>query len=111
VRRTLGLVLAGSVLLAGCGRDESSTTTGAAAGNAAKGQQAWLAHCVVCHNADPSKDGPIGPSVKGSSRALLEAKVLRGEYPPRYKPKRETKVMPPRPDLAPSLPDLAAYLQ
>lgn len=104
------LLLAGSVLLAGCGRDESSTTTGTG-GNAAKGQQMWLAHCVACHNADPAKDGPIGPAVNGSSPALLEAKVLRGDYPPGHKPKRETKVMPPRPDLAPNLPDLVAFLK
>ena len=75
------------------------------------GQQIWLGQCVACHNPDPSKDGTLGPAVKGSSLALLEARVVRGEYPPGYKPKRPTKVMPPRPDLAPSMPDLAAYLQ
>jgi len=41
----------------------------------------------------------------------VEARVVRGEYPSGYTPKRPTKVMPPRPDLAPSVADLAAYLQ
>ena len=80
-------------------------------GSADKGKQVWLGQCVACHNPDPTKDGPLGPAVKGASPALLEARVVHGEYPPGYKPKRPTKVMPPRPDLAPSVPDLAAYLQ
>ena len=80
-------------------------------GSAEKGKQIWLGQCVACHNPDPSKDGTLGPAVKGSSLVLLEARVARAEYPPDYKPKRPTKVMPPRPDLAPSVPDLAAYLQ
>jgi mono/diheme cytochrome c family protein len=80
-------------------------------GSVGKGKQIWLGQCVICHNPDPGKDGTLGPAVKGASPALLEAKVVRGEYPPGYKPKRPTKVMPPRPDLAPGVPDLAAYLQ
>ena len=80
-------------------------------GSAEKGKQVWLGQCVACHNPDPTKDGTLGPAVKGASPVLLEARVVRGEYPPGYQPKRPTKVMPPRPDLAPSIPDLAAYLQ
>ena len=83
----------------------------AAKGSPEKGKQVWLGQCVACHNPDPTKDGTLGPAVKGASPVLLEARVVRGEYPPGYQPKRPTKVMPPRPDLAPSIPDLAAYLQ
>jgi mono/diheme cytochrome c family protein len=83
----------------------------ATAGSAEKGKQVWLGQCIACHNPDPTKDGPLGPAVKGASRALVEARVVRGEYPAGYTPKRPTKVMPPRPDLAPSVADLAAYLQ
>jgi len=70
-----------------------------------------MAQCIACHNPDPGKDGPLGPAVKGSSRELLEARVVQGNYPPGYTPKRPSRVMPPRPDLAPSISDLAAYLQ
>ena len=56
-------------------------------------------------------DGPIGPAVKGATRELLEARVVRGTYPPGYTPKRNTTVMPPMPTLAPSVDDLAAYLR
>ena len=80
-------------------------------GSTDKGKQVWLGQCVACHNPDPTKDGPLGPAVKGASRELLEARVVKGTYPPGYTPKRPSKVMPPRPDLAPSIPDLAAYLQ
>jgi mono/diheme cytochrome c family protein len=78
---------------------------------AARGRQVYLAQCIQCHNANPAIDGPVGPAVKGASRELLEAKVIRGEYPPGYRPKRPTKVMPPQPTLAPDIPALAAYLK
>jgi mono/diheme cytochrome c family protein len=71
----------------------------------------FVANCVACHNNDPSKDGPIGPAIKGSSRELLEARVLRNGYPPNYKPKRATKVMPQFPFLKSEIPYLAAYLR
>ena len=82
----------------------------ATAGDPEKGRQVYLGQCVACHNRDPGKDGPLGPAVKGSSRELVEARVLRGEYPAGYKPKRDSRVMPPRPDLAASVPDLAVFL-
>ena len=80
-------------------------------GNAANGAKLYTANCAQCHNADPALAGPVGPPVKGASPALLEAKVLRGEYPPGYEPRRPTRVMPPQPGLAPDLPALAAYLK
>jgi mono/diheme cytochrome c family protein len=112
-----------AVLLAcGCGQDDKPASTagsstapagsGAASpGDAARGKQVWLAQCVACHNVDPARDGAIGPAVQGSSPALLEARVLHATYPPGYTPKRETKVMPPRPDLVAAIPDLAAFLR
>jgi mono/diheme cytochrome c family protein len=80
-------------------------------GDGEKGRRIYLGQCASCHNADPAKDGPVGPAVKGSALELLEARVLRAAYPAGYKPKRSSTVMPPRPDLASSLPDLAAYLR
>jgi mono/diheme cytochrome c family protein len=78
---------------------------------ASRGRQIYLGQCIQCHNANPASAGPVGPAVKGASRELLEAKVLRGEYPTGYTPKRPTKVMPPQPNLAPDIPALAAYLK
>lgn len=144
--RGSGLValVAGGLLLTGCGQDDKpaptasaptaapappaaptspapaatpaastavASTAVASAGDAAKGKQVWLGQCVACHNPDPAKDGPIGPAVKGSSPSLVETRVLHATYPPGYKPKRETKVMPARPDLTKSIPDLAAFLR
>jgi mono/diheme cytochrome c family protein len=77
----------------------------------ARGRQIYLSQCTQCHSADPAQAGPVGPPVKGASRELLEAKILRGDYPPRYTPKRSTKVMPPQPALAPDIPALAAYVK
>jgi mono/diheme cytochrome c family protein len=126
-------LLGGALLLAACGQDDKPAPTAssggaasspaggapapaaappaASAGDAARGRQVWLAQCVACHNIDPAQPGPVGPPVRGSSPALVEARVLRAAYPPGYTPKRDTKVMPARPDLAPSVPDLAAFLR
>jgi mono/diheme cytochrome c family protein len=79
--------------------------------DAERGRQIYLSSCTACHSADPAQPGPVGPEVKGSSAELLEAKLLRGTYPPGYKPKRPTAVMPPQPQLAPDIPALAAYLR
>jgi mono/diheme cytochrome c family protein len=78
---------------------------------AERGRQAYLAHCVACHNTDPAQPGAVGPPVSGSSRELLEAKVLHGTYPPGYTPKRPTKVMIPIPAVAPEIAALAEYLR
>jgi mono/diheme cytochrome c family protein len=122
--RLAGLLLTAALVLGGCGQDEkpaptaessgsapASATRGVAPGDPVKGRQVWLGQCVSCHNAEPAKEGPVGPAVKGSSPELLEARVLRASYPAGYTPKRATKVMPARPDLAPSIPDLVAYLR
>lgn len=79
--------------------------------SAERGRQVFLAQCVTCHGPDPAQAGPMGPAVKGSSRELLEAKVLHGAYPPGYAPKRSTKVMPPLPALAGDIGALADYLR
>ena len=75
-----------------------------------RGRSVYVSSCSACHNPDPSKDGALGPAVLGSSKDLLEALLLRGEYPANYKPKRPTKTMPPLPFLEPEIPYLAAYL-
>jgi mono/diheme cytochrome c family protein len=76
-----------------------------------RGRRVYLAQCIACHNADPSKDGAVGPPVKGASRELLEAKVVKGAYPPGYAPKRRTAIMPPQPALARDISDLATFLR
>ena len=60
---------------------------------------------------DPTIDGALGPAVSGSSLELLEARVMRGEYPDGYTPKRSSRVMVALPHLQPRLPELAAFLQ
>jgi mono/diheme cytochrome c family protein len=103
--RPLALALGAALALAAC---EQGPALGPAA---ERGRQVYLGQCVACHAPDPTQRGPLGPPVKGSPRALLEAKVLRGSYPDGYTPKQNTKLMQPLPNLAASLDDLAAYLQ
>jgi mono/diheme cytochrome c family protein len=78
---------------------------------AERGRQVYLAQCTACHSSDPGQNGPLGPAVRGSSRDLLEARILRGTYPPGYTPKRPSAVMQPMPQLQGSIDDLAAYLR
>jgi mono/diheme cytochrome c family protein len=97
-----------SILINACSK--SSDTPSEAVSERERGRAVYIANCVACHNNDPSKDGSIGPAIKGSPKELIEARVLRSSYPPHYKPKRQTKIMPQFPFLEPEIPYLAAYL-
>ncbi len=75
------------------------------------GRSVYNANCIACHSLDPTKDGALGPAVAGASLGLLEARVIRAEYPEAYEPKRATRVMVALPHLETRLPELAAYLE
>jgi mono/diheme cytochrome c family protein len=79
---------------------------------AQRGREVYLAQCVACHHpSDPAKPGALGPPIKGTPRPILEAKLLKGAYPPGYTPKRDSRVMQPMPALASEIDALAAYLE
>jgi mono/diheme cytochrome c family protein len=100
-----------TLALGGCSRDSDENDKSAQDPAWRRGRAVYVANCVACHNNDPSKDGPIGPAIQGSSNELLEARVLSTGYPPDYKPKRPTKVMPQFPFLKDEIPNLAEYLK
>lgn len=104
--------LATTILLAaaltGCSKESDQNSAKGA--DWERGRGVYLANCIACHNNDPSKDGSIGPAIAGASMELIEARVMTATYPPNYKPKRPTKVMPQFPFLKEELPYLAAYL-
>ena len=77
---------------------------------AARGKTVYENVCTACHHRDPRQAGALGPELAGASLALIEAKVLRNEYPPGYAPKRPGASMPKYEYLAPNLADIAAYL-
>jgi mono/diheme cytochrome c family protein len=106
-----GLILAASLLVPACGGSEAGPPGDAPEAAAARGKRIYGIHCTACHNVDPARAGALGPAVQGSSRALLEARILRGEYPPGYAAKRDTQLMPAQPHLATKIDDLAAYLK
>jgi len=90
---------------AGCGPQQALSP------EAERGRQVYQSQCIACHNPDPAQAGPVGPPVKGSSRELLETKVLKGTYPPGYQPKRPTAVMQPMPQMTDNIPPLGEYLK
>jgi mono/diheme cytochrome c family protein len=109
--RRIGLLIVTGVLttmVGGCS-NESDQSSGKSP-DWQRGRAVFLANCIACHNNDPAKDGSIGPAIAGSSKELIEARVLSTSYPPNYKPKRPTKVMPQFPFLKEEVPYLAAYL-
>lgn len=91
--RILGLLPAAFLLalvlevLSACNRKEPANPV------VAKGQARYGVYCGACHSIDPSRDGTLGPAIKGSSLELLKARVIHGTYPPGYTPKRETRIM------------------
>lgn len=92
-----------SLLTGSCQRSEPTTAT-------ERGRRIYLAACTTCHNPDPTLPGGSGPEIAGSSRELIEARVLRAEYPPGYHPKRASKAMLPLPQFAPYIDDISAFL-
>jgi mono/diheme cytochrome c family protein len=78
---------------------------------AQRGRIVFMTNCVVCHNSNPNLPGSQGPAIAGSSRALIEARVLHLSYPPGYQPQRTTHAMRAFPQLAGQIDNLAAFLQ
>lgn len=75
-----------------------------------RGRAAYTTYCQACHNIDPRRPGAVGPEVAFASLPLLEARILRADYPEGYTPKRPGKVMPAMPQLKNELASLHAYL-
>lgn len=76
-----------------------------------RGRIIYMTNCVVCHNRNPNLPGSEGPPIAGSSRELVEDRVLHLAYPPGYSPKRNTHLMRAIPTLAPETGNIAAFLQ
>lgn len=98
------------LVMAGCGGDDGGGAQSELKKQIKRGRAVYLANCVACHNNDPSRDGPIGPAIRGASKDLLDARVLSTAYPANYRPKRPTKIMPQFPFLKEEIPNLTAYL-
>lgn len=103
--RRFAAVLAG-LAAATCSGDDGSDADPLVA----RGKTIYANVCTACHAANPSVDGALGPAIAGSSPELVEARLLRGEYPPGYQPKRPSQVMPKFPNLASEIDALSAYL-
>lgn len=77
----------------------------------AEGKRIYLGTCVKCHNANPSKPGPIGPELYTTPLDVFRTKVPKGTYPSGYKPKRRSKIMPKFPSLADKVDFIYNYIQ
>ena len=75
-----------------------------------RGRSIYQTQCIACHNSDPRRTGAIGPEVFGANKELLEARIIRGDYPSGYQPKRNTRSMVPLPHLKNEIDAIHAYL-
>jgi mono/diheme cytochrome c family protein len=103
---TRAAVVTALLALAGC----SGGDTGEPDTAVTRGERTYKHVCLACHAADPKQDGSLGPAIAGSSRELIEARVVHGSYPEGYTPKRNSQAMPKLPHLAGAVDDLTAYL-
>ena len=105
--RTHSIGVAAFILVStGCSEGAPETSGGAWA----RGQLVYKNVCVACHNPDPAQQGSLGPPIAGSSRELVEARVVHGKYPDGYEPKLPSQSMPAFPHLAESVDALTAFL-
>ena len=90
-----------------CSQESSDGASQASA--AQRGQQIYGNVCIACHNArsDPARLARAR-RWRAPRSALLEAKLLRGEYPPGYTPSRPGQTMPRFDYLRDHIGDLAA---
>lgn len=102
---------------ASSGGSKASTTTAAPSDDASRGvdlvkrgERIYNINCIACHHRNPTQDGGLGPAIAGASYELVEARVVRGEYPPGYTPKSDTRLMIPLPHLEPEIEALTVFL-
>ncbi|HUP56603.1 MAG TPA: cytochrome c [Bdellovibrionota bacterium] len=114
MRLTAVLVLLLTIPWGACTKREGGSAGGGGAPQAvdlvAKGRVVYQSNCTACHHSDPTKNGPLGPEIAGSSLELLTARIMKAEYPPGYKPKRDTRQMAAIPQLQADIPAIHAYL-
>jgi mono/diheme cytochrome c family protein len=98
------MAMLGGLLMVGCRGGVNHLTP------AERGEVVYRTNCASCHGSDPGRPGPLGPAIAGSSRPLIEARVLHRAYPSGYMPKRRTHLMQTMPWMAGHIDDLASYL-
>ncbi len=76
----------------------------------ARGRVIYQTQCIACHNANPRQPGSLGPDVFGSTKDLLIARILKGEYPIGYQPKRKSHVMVALPHLQNEIDSIYLFL-
>src|SRR5574338_909345 len=74
--------------------------------NASRGKAVYQSNCIGCHNQNPRLSGSVGPDIQNSNYELLERRLMFGDYPRGYKPKRSTRIMPTFPHLKEEIPSL-----
>ena len=105
-RLVASVLLLTALVAAGCKNDGVDASDP----RVAKGKAVFQANCTACHNMDPTKPGALGPEIAGSAQELIEARVMRAEYPAGYTPKRTTRTMVALPQLQGEIESLYYYL-
>ncbi|MGE0764337.1 MAG: cytochrome c [Bdellovibrionales bacterium] len=93
-----------------CTKQAADSAAASATDLISQGKSVYIANCTACHNMDPRLDGSIGPGIGGASLELIERRVVHGDYPANYKPKRQSRSMVALPHLKDSVEALHAYV-
>jgi mono/diheme cytochrome c family protein len=108
---TLAPLLIFGVACGDSGGSSGGSDQGGEVDRVGRGKHYYQNVCIACHAGDPNEDGFLGPALAGTPLEVIEAKVMRGEYPEGYTPKRNTLTMPRFEFLGPELANIAAYLE
>lgn len=105
LKLVLGAILWTPVFFTSCTKGEDKLSP-----LESRGKAVYLSNCTACHNQDPRSQGSIGPELINPSLELITARLLYQSYPPGYKPKRTSHLMPAMPFLESDLSAIHAYL-
>ncbi len=99
-------------LFMGCKKEvaTSGASVDPAQAQIARGKSVYMGACIACHHSDPRQAGALGPEIAGSSKELLEARIMRAQYPDGYTPKRPSRTMVALPHLKDDIDSLHSYL-
>ncbi|TQE83273.1 cytochrome c [Leptospira noguchii] len=88
--RLLAVCIFSILILVNCKEDENLSPEQKMI---SQGKGLYITNCSSCHNQNPAVDGAVGPAVRGSNFELLKARIVEGNYPTGYTPKRTSRVM------------------
>jgi len=84
----IALTFAALIAMAFACKEEEKTGLTPEEQQKADGRKLFITNCIACHSADPTRDGTVGPALRGTPFNVLKTKLIEGKYPEGYPGKR-----------------------